>query len=562
MAGISSREDSTGAVVGAPPAAFRLGDESERVFIRQATGLTRSMGTRDALLYNTMITTILLGAALSFLWVPYAFPGANLWLGILITGVVGSSMMAVYAMLASAMPRSGGDYVFQSRLLHPAAAVGLILSGFVIWLAFWESLGGWLLSTMAASPFALVLGQRTGAGWLTDFGTWASTPWGVTVVSLVAFAVAILVLVRGTRFYTRIQTVLWACVLLTFLVTWILLLGHSNADFRSAFNAFVGDGQHRDYYQYVIDSAEKAGFHKGGFSLLDTFGVAPILWTALAWAAWSVVTGGELKNARRLRSMMTSTIGAMALNTLLIGFTAILLVHTIGATFLGSLGYLYFTGDPALSGLAAPPFFGILASTLTSSPVVIVLLGLGFLATGVQILIGMAWGGSRLILALAFDRMLPPTLGDVSPRFHTPVKAIAAFFALGVMWVLLYNHTEVASYTLAVTLASILVYMGTMLAGMLLPYRAKEIYKASPAAKHSLFGLPLITVLGFVAFAFNAVMAYYFVTKDELGVNDPKSLALVGGILALCVVYYYARRAWLQRDGYDPDLAFAVVPPE
>jgi amino acid transporter len=542
--------------------AFRLGDDSERVFIRQATGLTRSMGTRDALLYNTMITTILLGASLSFLWVPYAFPGANLWLGILITGVLGSAMMAVYAMLASAMPRSGGDYVFQSRLIHPSVGVGLILSGFVIWLAFWESLGGWMLSTMAASPFAIVLGQETGAGWLTSFGTWASTPWGITVVSLCAFAVAIWVLVQGTRYYTRIQGVLWACVLLTFLVTWVLLLGNSNADFQAAFNGFVGDETNRNYYQHIIDSAAKAGYSRDGFSLMDTFGVAPILWTALAWAAWAVVTGGELKNARRLKSMLGSTIGAMAINVVLIGVTAILLVHVMGTTFLGSLGFLYFTGDPALNSLAAPPFFGILASTLTSSPIVMILLGLGFLATGFQILIGMAWGGSRLILALAFDRMLPPKLGDVSPRFHTPVKAIAAFFALGVMWVFLYNHTVVVNYTLAVTLASILVYMGTMVAGMLLPYRAKEIYNASPAAKYTLLGLPLITVLGFIAFAFNGVMAWYFVTKDELGVNDPKSLLLVGGILVLCVIYYYARRAWLQRNGYEPDLAFAVVPPE
>jgi hypothetical protein len=104
--------------------------------------------------------------------------------------------------------------------------------------------------------------------------------------------------------------------------------------------------------------------------------------------------------------------------------------------------------------------------------------------------------------------------------------------------------------------------MGTMLAGMLLPYRAKEIYNASPAAKYQFAGIPLITVLGFIAFAFNGVMAYYFVTKSELGVNDPKSLLLVGGILVVCVIYYFARRAWLQHRGYEPDLAFAVVPPE
>jgi amino acid transporter len=552
--------DAVGTPTSTTPGAFKLGGESDRVFIRQATGLTRSMGTKDALLYNTMITTILLGAALAFLWVPYAFPGANIWLGILITGVLGCSMMIVYSMLATAMPRSGGDYVFQSRLLHPAVGVGLILSGFVIWLAFWESLGGWLLSVMAVSPFASVLGQQVGASWLTSFGTWCSTPWGITVISLAAFAVAIFVLIKGTRFYTRLQTGLWLCVMLTFVITWILLLGHSHQDFINGFNSFVGGG--RNYYQFIIDSAAKAGYKSSGFSLMDTFGVAPILWTSFAWAAWSVVTGGELKSARRLNSMIGSTVGAMLLNTVLIGVTAILLQHVIGRTFLGSLGYLYFTGDPALGQLPAPPFFGILTSTLTTSPVLVILLALGFIATGFQILIGMAWGGSRLILALAFDRMLPPRLGDVSARYHTPVKAIALFFAIGVGWVFLYNHTVVVKYTLAVTLASILVYMGTMLAGMLLPYRAKEIYNASPAAKYKLLGVPLITILGFIAFAFNGVMAYYFVSKDELGVNDPKSLLLVGGILVLCVVYYFARRAWLQSKGYEPDLAFAVVPPE
>ena len=48
--------------------------EAEGVFIRQSTGLVRMMGTRQTVVYNTMITTIVLGAALTFLLAPYAFP--------------------------------------------------------------------------------------------------------------------------------------------------------------------------------------------------------------------------------------------------------------------------------------------------------------------------------------------------------------------------------------------------------------------------------------------------------------------------------------------------------
>ena len=60
--------------------------QNERVFLRQSTGLVRLMGTGDSVIYGAMISTLLLGAALTYLVVPYAFPGANQWLGIVITG--------------------------------------------------------------------------------------------------------------------------------------------------------------------------------------------------------------------------------------------------------------------------------------------------------------------------------------------------------------------------------------------------------------------------------------------------------------------------------------------
>ena len=152
----------------------------ERVFLRESTGLVRLMGTGDSVLYNAMITTFLLGAALTFLLVPYAFPRANIWLGTLITGVIGITMMVAYSMLASAMPRSGGDYVFQSRLVHPILGVPLLLWGYVLWMGLWQALSGYLIAAVAISPFATILGEQTHAHWLTSLGTWAATPSGAS----------------------------------------------------------------------------------------------------------------------------------------------------------------------------------------------------------------------------------------------------------------------------------------------------------------------------------------------------------------------------------------------
>jgi APA family basic amino acid/polyamine antiporter len=545
----------------APSAVMDGGDRN--VFARQATGLVRLMGTGPALIYNTMCTALILGAALTYLWVPYAFPGASLWLGILITGLFGITMMVVYSMLGSAMPRSGGDYVFQTRLLHPALAFVLVFSGLVVWVGLWICLDGWFAATVGISPFAATLGMQLHASWLTSFGTWASSPWGITFISLACFAVAMWVLIRGARLYLRLQPVIWGLVLLAFVICWVVLLANGHHSFVHRFNSFLsGSGPHHDYYQQIIASARKAGFHEAKFSFWETLGVAPILWTVVAWAYWSIANSGELKGARRLQSMSTSTSGAMLLNVVLIGITAVLLVHTVGSTFLNSLGYLYYSGSPGLEALPAPPFFGILVSFVSGTPVIPILLAIGFTANAVQAVFAVAWGGSRVVLAMAVDRVLPDRMANVSERFHTPVNALVLIFAISTGWVFLYNHTVVQKYTLAATLTAVFVFSASMLAGAIFPWRAKQIYRTSPAARYNVFGIPLITILALIAFAGNALIAWQFFTNDKLFVDSTKSEALIGGILLACLVYYYVRRWWLRRTGYNPDIAFQMIPPE
>lgn len=101
-----------------------------------------------------------------------------------------------------------------------------------------------------------------------------------------------------------------------------------------------------------------------------------------------------------------------------------------------------------------------------------------------------------------------------------------------------------------------------MLAAAIFPFRAPEIYRASPAARYSLLGVPLITILGTIAFLFNAGMVYLYLANDKLGVNGTGALVMIGGTFVACVAYYLARRAWLQHQGFEPDATFALIPPE
>ena len=74
--------------------------------------------TRDALFYNVMWSSVALTFAFYWLFLA-SYPGSNAFLGVAFAAVLGIPGAFLYAMLTQVMPRTGGDYVFNSRSLHP-----------------------------------------------------------------------------------------------------------------------------------------------------------------------------------------------------------------------------------------------------------------------------------------------------------------------------------------------------------------------------------------------------------------------------------------------------------
>ena len=91
-----------------------------------------------------------------------AFPNANVWTGIIITGIFTGFLAVVYAGLASAMPRTGGDYVFQSRTLKPWLGFAIVSTMIITFFLQWQALGGWLVAVLGLSPMFLGLGLTMG----------------------------------------------------------------------------------------------------------------------------------------------------------------------------------------------------------------------------------------------------------------------------------------------------------------------------------------------------------------------------------------------------------------
>src|SRR5208337_854847 len=81
---------------------------------------TREIGGWEAAFANVTQVSVGLMAITTFVWEPYIFPGASVLGTIWITAAIVAVINIMYVLFAIQMPRSGGDYVYVSRTLHPA----------------------------------------------------------------------------------------------------------------------------------------------------------------------------------------------------------------------------------------------------------------------------------------------------------------------------------------------------------------------------------------------------------------------------------------------------------
>src|SRR5947209_6681684 len=93
-------------------------EAGQRIFVRQATGLVREANMLDLMVFN-ICGSVGIVFVTGLFWAYSVFPRTNMLWAIVIGGVLCSFMWACWALLAATMPRVAGDYVYNSRILHP-----------------------------------------------------------------------------------------------------------------------------------------------------------------------------------------------------------------------------------------------------------------------------------------------------------------------------------------------------------------------------------------------------------------------------------------------------------
>lgn len=546
------------------------GDDA--TFVRNATGLVREVSRWDALIMNTLGMNVALGAVFLLLQAPGNFPGGNMLLAIVLgTVIMAFTLLWVYSEFAAAMPRSGGDYVFVSRALHPI--VGWLMSWSQgLWLIFfWIGFNAWVALTFAAPVTLTTIGAVTGnQSWVTASNTLVgkqtlfgiTTQWWVLGLgTLITLAFACL-LVLGSQSYWRVQKWLFGVAGLSLLLVGGLL-AFRGGDVAKRWTALAAQNKGLSF-EHVISSAKAAGFTGAGapFSLTATILMLPWVFFVVGYAQGSAQIGGEVKRASRTQYF--AMVGGVLINGAVLALIVWAYQHAVGSAWARSLSYLNNTAPDKLHlPGAVPPSINFIASLLTGSVPLLLIIGIGFILWALMGTPLSTLQATRYMLAWSLDRTVPRQLGEVSDRFHTPVKAIIFCAITGEIALIGLVNISSASL-LGALLAQILAFIVVSIAGIVFPYRLRNVWEGGGGRR--VFGVPAVTLAGIggvvalgsllLMFIFNSSVNATFAVTRRL------SLAFMLGVVVLGAVWYAATWAINRSKGVDLSLAYREIPPE
>ena len=527
------------------------------VFLRTSSGLVKAWSPFDGFVYNWFGGAFLFGGFGLTLYTQMlgSFPGTNPYLGIALAGIGSIPMMLTIAMLATAMPRTGGDYVWTSRVLHPAIGAASVVGGTVIWSMCFGAWNGYDMAVYGFGSALSWIGSITGSSGLTSAGTWALGFMGTVIISIIAMIIPIFMVIFGMRRYAWIQRTIFAITMITIGLMLAVLAITSNQQWVTSFNSMFTSP---DMYDQVVKTASVSTT----YSWSDTITWTSVLAPGFAFSWYMAPMLGEIKKADNLKVMSLTFLSPILFGMILFGLTTYLLFNVVGQSFLASLGALINNGSPLLSSLPLTLYWIYLPMVAMPNTALIFMVCVMITAMMLFYQAGNYIGCSRYLFSQAFDRILPGKLAYVHPRFHVPLVGILVMAVGSILWVIWSNfQPSVWIFTAASLLASLGQNLIISLTGLLFAYRTPGLFESSPAGRYKLGGVPAIAITGILGLVWNAILAYYYLSIPALGAQVPPSYYVIIVSFVGMFLIYFISRAYRKRQGIDLGLAFREIPP-
>jgi APA family basic amino acid/polyamine antiporter len=429
-----------------------------------------------------------------------------------------------YAVLASAMPRAGGSYVYASRAIDP-------------YLGFVASFSQWFSLCVAIGVVSYVL-----VPFLRDIAlalTWKSVASALDsgpvrlALSTAFLWAAVLVNVRGVKSYERLIVPL---MFLTFVLGGVVIVAgfaFDHADFAAAVRLREGRG---------IPSVEAPPL---GLGLL--LPAAALLFSSFIGFDSIAQAGGEAKNPGRNLPLAIG-IAVVSVGIFYMLFTSAV-YHAVPWAYVAEEARRHDLTAPGLLGHVLPPPWTVV---IVSGAAVALLKDLPPMILAV----------SRLMFAWAEDGIFPGAVRAVHPTFRTPHVAILASGAMATLGIIGSHLAGDFFLGVDILVTSMLVnFLLMSLSVLTLPRRNPALARAvtvlpSRRAQAAVAVLGVIVLAGFLAVhtwkdVMAPVRAWYF-----------RSTPLWAVVMALASVIYARERRGLRARGVDVAARFAALPPE
>ncbi len=590
------------------------------LFLRNATGLVKGWSGFDAFTYSFMsVNLVTLGMFYSLAVFAYV-PGANPILSIVIAAVAVTFLAVAYSGLIAAMPRAGGDYVWQSRVLDgiPGTLVGavvgfitgylvggavgfdqtfalvtgvagLIVGGAIGWLnggigfvlaatgwwfilALWAPIYGFILKIEFFQPLAALLGSSDG---VTFFGSQT----GTLFVSLVVIVLTSGLVALGMAGYARIQKWCLYLGLILLAIMFVLMVVSSKADFKAAFDRqnqsmFAVSGA---YDKTIADAAANDSFTTSlnpdqmgtdvGATVTASVAMLPFMLFWILYPNWGSTLYGEVRGSGDFRKVLRGMLGGIWVTAGLAIVFVVLAARTFGWLFYNATNvnyinyaYSYSTVAPTVPIWSYPPLIvSYLVNNTIFQVVFVLLFGVWFLGWSGTLFLS----STRMIFAAAFDRILPDHAAAVSERRAVPIMALLYIMIPSIVLSVIYAYsTDFFKLTLDATLVIAVTFLGSAIAATILPWYKPRIFDNSPVAHLKLVvsGAGLITsiILGWTLWSWlwDANNLY------GIGTGNSTSIVFLGALYGLAAIVYIAARLVRRSQGVDLDAIHSEIPAE
>src|SRR5215469_11150042 len=326
-----------------------VGNETPTLFLRKATGLVRGWSVRDSIIYAVLATNFVTLGIYEFTFAGPAFPKGQMLTSVVISGIWVSFLVIAYAGLIVTIPRAGGDYVWQTRILGSGLGFVMAATGwwFILWL--WAPIYGNILSVQFFEPVWATLRWT----WPGGGAAWFGTKNGIFVVSLITIVLAGVLVSIGMAGYARFQKWCFYGGLVGFATIVVLLLINNHANFVSSFNLET----HKLFglnnaYGATNAAAAKAGYvapHIAFGPLGPTMLLVPVMMFFILWPNWGATLYGEIRGANDFKRVLTGMFGGLWITVILTVAFLLPAAKTFGWAFYqdsNQLNYQVFVANP------------------------------------------------------------------------------------------------------------------------------------------------------------------------------------------------------------------------